>query len=139
MKYLRKLKKEAKMTESFIHSHTPPVDHNNKPMYFTVKGYEEGLDKDHNPTQTSENSQTQAKALPKNDGSYRYFIKITGDGKPYNMLSDHLNVRNPTLLKTIGKDQTQYKEVNYKVFSLYLNFLRTKNTSWLHNSEREMI
>lgn len=127
------------MSDAFIHNHVQPHKHQNQPIYYTLKGYEEDLDQDHNPVQTTENHQTQAKALPKLDGSYRYFIRITGDGKPFNMLSDHLNVRNPTLFKTVGKDQSQYKEVNYKVFSLYLNFLRTKNVSWLHNSEREMI
>lgn len=132
-------KRKRKMSENFIHQHHASPDHAGLPRFYTLKGYEDYLDTDNNPQQKTENNQTQAKAIPKSDGSYRYFIKITGDGKPYNMSAEHTNVRNAVLLKTIGRDQAQYKEVNSKVFAMYLNFLRTKNVSWLHNSEREMI
>jgi hypothetical protein len=41
------------------------------------------------------------------------------------------------LLENISRNNKQYKEVNQKVFDMYLQFLSTKNTAWLHNAERE--
>lgn len=127
------------MSKSFIYENTRPVKSSGSSKFYTLKGYEDFIDKENNPQQNEENHQTQAKEIPKLDGSYRYFIKVTGDGKPHNLLSEHLNVRNPVLLKTIGKNQAEYKEVNQKIFSMYLNFLKSKNISWLYNSEREMM
>lgn len=107
--------------------------------YYTIKGNEDFLDYENNPRQREENVKTQAKAISRSDGSIHYYIKITGDGKPYNPVDEYLNVKTSILLKTIGKSSAQFHEVNHKIFNMYISFLRTKNTSWLHNTEREMI
>jgi len=41
------------------------------------------------------------------------------------------------LAKT-GKKAWDFKQVNAKVFEMYLTFLRTKNRAWLTNAEREL-
>jgi hypothetical protein len=41
-------------------------------------------------------------------------------------------------LAKAGKPEYSFKEVNEKTFSFYVNFLSTKNTAWLSNTEREL-
>jgi len=113
--------------------------HNPSSKFYTLKGHEDFIDYENNPRQNQEDINTQAKALNRTDGSIHYYIKVTGNGKPYNPVDQYLNVKTATLLKTIGKDIAQFYEVNHRVFNMYLSFLRTKNASWLHNTEREMI
>lgn len=109
------------------------------PEFYTLKGKEDYTDNDQNPRQREENIDTQAKLIYRADGQPRHYIKIAGDGKPYNPISEYANVKTSFLLRTIGKNKSQFKEVNNAVFTMYLNFLKTKNTVWLHNTEREMI
>jgi hypothetical protein len=46
--------------------------------------------------------------------------------------------QNNKFLSKIGREEWQFKEVNEKIFDLYLNFLSTKNIAWLNNAEREL-
>ena len=38
----------------------------------------------------------------------------------------------------LGKKEFEFKEVNYKIFEMYIKFLSTKNIAWLNNAEREL-
>jgi hypothetical protein len=71
-------------------------------------------------------------------GKARYFIKIGRNGRMFDPLavvpSDARSYK-----RTHGTDEWTYREVNKRVFDLYLNYLRTKNNAWLHNAERENI
>jgi hypothetical protein len=71
-------------------------------------------------------------------GKVRYYIKTGRDGKLFNPLS-LLPADTKKYIVTHGKSEWVYREVNKKVFDFYLNYLRTKNTSWLLNAERENI
>jgi hypothetical protein len=44
---------------------------------------------------------------------------------------------NSTFLDRVCRASGKFKDVNYKTFDLYVNFLKTKNVAWLHNAERE--
>lgn len=136
-----KPKKKIKTDDnSFIFKLNPNRDsHQASHKFYTIKGHEDFVDYENNPRQKQENWNTQAKSITKTDGSIHHYIKITGNGKPFNPSEEYMNVRSALLLKTIGKTTAEFKEVNHRVFIMYLSFLRTKNTAWLHNTEREMI
>jgi hypothetical protein len=96
------------------------------------------MDKDNNPrSNTEESPKTLAKSVSRDDNSTKFMIKVDYQYKPYNPLSIYGNKASYR-----GMDQTRpaskFIGVNQRAFSAYLNFLRTKNTSWLHNTEREM-
>ena len=40
---------------------------------------------------------------------------------------------------TAGQSQWKFRQVNEKVFNMYLKFLETKNEAWLNNAERELV
>lgn len=65
----------------------------------------------------------------------KYYIKVDATGKPYNAIG----IESGTLNKDLKyKKQWNFKEVNKKAFNFYLNFLKTKNLSWLNNAGREI-
>jgi len=95
------------------------------------------LDSQNNPRLEKDDERTFAKKIIKSDGSHRLFVKTNASKKIYNPMSmygkDEIGSK---FLDKTCKD-FKFKAVNLKVFNLYLNFLRTKNLSWLHNAERE--
>jgi hypothetical protein len=128
------------MSDNFIYSQNKTKNsHDPSSKFYTLKGNEDFIDYENNPRQNKEDLTTQAKALSRSNGSIHYYIKVSGNGKPHNPVDNYLNIKTATMLKAIGKDIAQFHEVNHRVFNMYLSFLRTKNTSWLHNTEREMI
>lgn len=116
-----------------------PKKAKNEPKLYTMKGEEDFIDYENNPRCRSENNHTLAKATNKQDGSYRYYIKISHDGKPYNPTSIYGMPKSNHLLDTIGKAKAVFREVNPRAFNMYLSFLRTKNPAWITNVEREII
>ena len=40
-----------------------------------------------------------------------------------------------SFLDKVCGDSEKFKEVNFKIFNMYIHFLRTKNISWLNNAE----
>jgi len=40
-------------------------------------------------------------------------------------------------LRHAGRPEWEFKETNEQVFTKYIKFLKTKNTAWLNNAERE--
>ena len=65
----------------------------------------------------------------------QYFIKVNSQGKPFNPVGPEEGQLNKDLKY---KKQWEFKGVNKKVFNFYLNFLKTKNMSWLNNAGREL-
>lgn len=105
--------------------------------YYTMLGNQDYLDKDGNPRLKKESNKVFAKSIRGSD-STRYYIKIGTYGKIYNPIGLFSEGRHNRFMAKIGKKEYDFKEVNPKVFSLYTNFLRTKNLAWLNNAEREM-
>jgi hypothetical protein len=69
----------------------------------------------------------------------RYFIRLDQRGKIYNPLSVYEDNQQNKFVNKVCKEGNKFKDVNGKVFGLYLTYLRTKNLAWLNNAEREMI
>lgn len=137
---MKQFRSQQKVNNSFIYFQDESKNKFTRlDKLYVLSGQEDFIDEDGNPRKHNDNGDTYAKASFKEDGSVHYFIKITGNGKPYNPIDSYLNVKTSSIYKTIGKNTIQFHKVNHKVFDTYINFLRTKNISWLHNTEREMI
>lgn len=104
---------------------------------YTILGNQDYLDQDGNPRLRKESNKVFAKSIA-SDSSVKYYIKIGTYGKIYNPIGLFSEGRHTRFMAKIGKKEYEFKEVNYKVFTLYTNFLRTKNLAWLNNAEREL-
>lgn len=106
--------------------------------YFTILGDHDYLDDNSKPRANDENSKVVAKTITTDDKPTRYYIKVGTYGKIYNPIGLFSEGQNTKFLSKIGRKQFEFKEVNAKVFDLYVNFLATKNIAWLNNAEREL-
>ncbi len=132
---MNKNQKMNQMSEYYIENNKNLSDRNE---YYTMLGQEDYLDHSNNPRCNSElSNKLLAKKIYRDNGSYRYSIKIDNNGKIYNPLSIYGDVKQTSFLDRVCRSQNKYREVNYKAFELYLQFLKTKNLAWLHNAERE--
>ena len=105
---------------------------------FTVLGDQEYFDGYNRPRIDNEDTAL-AKSVSIDGGSPRYYIKVGTYGKIYNPIGLYSEGHSEKFLAKIGRKQFEYKEVNQKIFDMYINFLTTKNLAWLNNAEREMI
>ena len=104
--------------------------------YFTVSGIQDYDDANNNPRIVELTDQrVLAKKIIREDNSIKYSIKIDSQGKIYNPVS--IYVDKESFLDRVCKGSEKFKEVNFKIFNLYIHFLRTKNISWINNAERE--
>ena len=81
-----------------------------------------------------------AKAVVAGDRAkyYKYYLKQERrSGYLYNpkgMYSEASKRRDSS-----GQSQWKFRQVNEKVFNMYIKFLETKNEAWLNNAERELV
>jgi hypothetical protein len=80
-----------------------------------------------------------AKRISKTDSQPQYFIKISNSNKLFNPLGSGLDEKSYSIVDNVCRPSDKFRSVNEKVFNLYLNFLSTKNISWLTRAEREII
>lgn len=112
---------------------------NSNDAYYTIVGQEDFVDNESNPRINAESSdKVLAKKMARSDGTYRYMLKLDRGGKVYNPLSIYGENQATSFLDRVCRSQNKFKDVNPKAFSMYINFLRTKNIAWLHNTEREV-
>lgn len=125
------------MMDSYIYS--PGVDKNKVTNeFYTLSGMEDFIDNNNNPRLSkSDDDNIFAKKVVRSDSSIRYSIRLSNDGKIYNPVSIYGKEDNSTFLDRICRASGKFKDVNYKTFDMYINFLKTKNVAWLHNAERE--
>ncbi len=83
-------------------------------------------------------------SILKNDGLNRFEIYSDGElagfaeFKIENQMISYTHTEIDLKFGGQGLGSQLIKEVNAKVFDLYINFLATKNTAWLNNAEREL-
>lgn len=106
--------------------------------YFTILGDHDYVDDNNRPRANDENNKVVAKIITTEDKPSRFYIKVGTYGKIYNPIGLFSEGNNTKFLSKIGRKEFEFKEVNQKVFDLYVNFLSTKNTAWLNNAEREL-
>lgn len=124
------------MSEQYIYSEDKEINTLLEDEYFTVSGLEDYLDINNNPRVTSlEDNKILAKKVTREDNSTKYSIKIDSNGKIYNPVS--MYVDKESFLDKVCRGSEKFKEVNFKIFNMYIHFLRTKNLAWINNAERE--
>jgi len=109
---------------------------NDTSAYYTMIGDHDYLDEAKNPLANNDNDKVVAKRLV--GTKTRYFVKSGPHGKLFNPIGLYSEGRGNRFMAKSGKNLWAFKEVNNKVFDLYVSFLKTKNTAWLTNAEREM-
>jgi len=107
-------------------------------QFYTMLGEHDFIDSSNKPQVKKESSKVVAKSVSKN-GNNKFYIKIGTYGRIFNPIGLFSEGKNEKFIAKIGKKEFEFKEVNQKVFDLYLNFLSTKNIAWLNNAEREMV
>ena len=105
--------------------------------FFTLSGLEDSLDDQECPKVNSESKKIFAKKTTRKNGSIKYSIRLNSGGKLSNPASIYGQEKDLTFLDRICRSNDRFKEVNKKVFDLYMEFLKTKNTAYLNNAERE--
>ena len=68
----------------------------------------------------------------------RFFVKQGPYGKLFNPLGLFSEGQESKVTRHTGRLQWELKEVKERVFDFYVNFLRTKNLSYINNAEREL-
>lgn len=114
--------------------------------YYTLLGNHDFIDEDGFPRITDPTSKNIfAKCLrnkmTKSFGSYnqfRFYIILSPDNKPFNPLPKETISDGNKFINKVCKDPVTFKEVNQTVFQKYLEFLKSKNTRWITDIEREL-
>jgi len=116
------------------------VDHNktltNEEEYFTMVGLENFVDNNNYAKRTVKDDKTFAQKITRDDGSIKYSIRVDTDGKLYNPINMYDKQVNRNFLDKVCRS-SKFRNVNYKIFDFYINFLNSKNLAWLNNAERE--
>lgn len=103
--------------------------------HYTLLGDHEYIDEEDYP-RTNE-TKSLARSITANNKT-RYFIKIGAYGKIFNPIGLHSEGKQDKFLSKIGRKEWDFKEVNARVFDLYLSFLKSRNIAWLNNAQREL-
>lgn len=111
---------------------------NSDNQFFTMLGNHDYIDQNNRPRTNFENNNTFAKIITKNN-STKFFIKTGTYGRIYNPMGMFSEGKENKFNAKIGKKEFDFKQVNQKIFDMYINFLSTKNIAWLNNAEREFI
>lgn len=125
------------VNDFLIHNNTSVEDDSIQTEFFTLVGKHEFIDESKNPRTSSENTDVCAKKIVGNK-STRFYIKTGLYGKIYDPIGLFSEGTGAKFLARAGKKAWDFKQVNSKVFDMYLSFLRTKNKAWLTNAEREL-
>lgn len=121
-------------------------------IYYTLIGNEDFLDDNGNPCKNTQDSHVYAKAvknkLPKAFQSntfnnetvgYSFYIKTLPNKVLYNPIQLYsIKSSKPSFIDSVCKNNDQFTEVNQTIFEKYIAFLRTKNTQWLTEAQREI-
>jgi hypothetical protein len=77
--------------------------------------------------------------LKRSPSYYKYYIKLTKDKSFYDPFPKHgASLDRTSFVNRICKSDSSFVEVNQSVFNKYINFLKTQNTKWLVDAQREV-
>ena len=105
-------------------------------FFYTIFGKHEWIDEEGFPRLHNENSDAYAKSVTGNTRT-RFFVKRGRHGKLYNPIGIYSEGTANKQLRHTGRLEWEFKESTQKVFNFYIRFLKTKNSAWLNNAERE--
>ena len=129
---------------NFIFTSNNSIFNNNKDtentqeIAYTITGMEDECDGNGCPILKDKDSDNSfAKKIIRKNGTTKFLIRLSSNGKLFNPMSIYGLEKDKTFLDRICRSNSKFKEVNHKVFDLYIKFLQSKNISWLNNAERE--
>ena len=67
-----------------------------------------------------------------------YYVKRGKYGKLFNPIGMYSEGRKGQQMRHAGRPEWRFEPTNEKIFNYYINFLKTKNSAWLNNAEREI-
>lgn len=105
---------------------------------FTFFGDHDYLDDNEYPRTHEDTNKVLAK-IRTGVSNTKYFVKVGSHGQIFNPIGIYSEGKQNKFLSKIGKLEFAFREVNKKVFDMYINFLKTKNSAWLNNAQREML
>lgn len=138
------------MSNSFIFKANSEDNDSNSELYYTLKGYEEFLDNEGYPRTTNNQSIDIAAKCIRNKKSkhfqqdiyyYSFYIRSTPNDSLYNPIEKYSSIedkRQFEFIDKVCKEKWTFKEVSQVTFKKYLEFLKTKQTSWLKDAERDL-
>lgn len=111
---------------------------NTEEISYTITGMEDECDDNGCPIVEDKDAENVfAKKIIRKNGTTKFLIRLSANGKLFNPMSIYGLEKDKTFLDRICRSNSKFKEVNHKVFDLYIKFLQSKNISWLNNAERE--
>lgn len=124
-------------TNNFIFQQKTPevVDHLDE--FYTLSGDQDYFDDNNNPRLTKDGPKTLAKKLYTEKSRPRYLIMMNTDGKLHNPMNITSKQKMTSNFLDRKCREPKFKSVSDKTFNMYINFLKSKNLSWLYNADRE--
>lgn len=121
---------------------------NEESRFYTTLQYQDFVDEQDNSRSSTENSKVFAKAI-KNGLSrdmtrsgaqfFKYYIRCSSNKTLHDPFPKYSTSDNKTsFIDKVCKSDNSYKEVTYSVFDKYLNYLKTENSQWLKNAQKEL-
>lgn len=113
-------------------------------MYYTIEKYQSFIDDDGFPRATTETDHVYAKVI--NNKKRKHLNDNNLYPSFYIRTDPNKNIINPfattntkkSFINKICKSSIDFTEVPESVFNKYINFLKTQNTTWLSNAQREI-
>lgn len=115
--------------------------------YYTVMGQQDFIDEDGFPRINSpESNNVYAKCirnkLSKNfngHNRFRFYIAVKANNKPYDPVNTKAIPEAYGFIDKVCKGGVNFTEVNQAIFQKYIEYLKSKNTRWLLDIEREAL
>lgn len=114
----------------------PELD-NEVEEFYTLNGLEDKINNGHNIILDKNSPNVFAKKILRKNGTFKFLVKTNQQGKLYNPVSIYGQETTKTFLDKVCRSNDKFVEVNLKTFNYYIQFLDSKNISWLNNAERE--
>lgn len=116
--------------------------------YYTTLQYQEHQDEYENSLRKTDDGKVFAKSMKLGyskdikEGSPRYnkfYVRVYPNQKLYDpfplySISDNKN----SFIDKICRSENSYKQVPENVFNMYLNYLKTENSQWYNQTQREL-
>jgi hypothetical protein len=106
--------------------------------YYTILGDHDFIDDENKPRVNEPDSTSILAKTIAGTNKTKYFVKVGTYGKLFNPMGMFSEGKHNNFLSKIGRKEWEFKEVNAKIFDMYINFLSSKNVAWLNNAQREL-
>lgn len=124
--------------DNFIFKPTSKENSSVEQKFYCLIGEEEFIDNDGYPRLNTNSKKVLAKTTVR-DNITTFAVKVANNNKLYNPLDYGLQDKSYSIVDNVCRPQDKFRTVNENIFNLYLNFLTSKNITWLTQAEREIL